>query len=129
MALTLAVRIFGGTIGYAIYSNIFTTKLTTNLPAMVGQYAVEAGLPESSLVDFLTAFLATPPDPALASIEGVTQEVIAAAAYGAQWAFSESLKWVFIASIPFGVLAIIASLFLRNIDQYMSNRVVANLHG
>lgn len=129
IALTLAVRIFGGTIGYSVYSNIFSNKLTSNLPTLVGQYAVEAGLPEASLVDFITAFLATPPDPSLATIPGVTPEVIASAALGAQWAFSESLKYVFIASIPFGVLATVSALFLRDLNKYMTNRVIAHLHG
>lgn len=127
VALTLAVRILGGTIGSSIYYNIFTSKLTAKLPALVAAYALEAGLPESSLVAFVTGFLATPPDPSIATLPGVTAEVIAAATLGTRWAFADSLKFVFIASIPFGVLATVCSLFLRGLDKYMSNRVVAHL--
>lgn len=129
VALTLAFRVLGSTIGYAIYSNIFTNKLTTKLPALVAQYAAEAGLPDSSLTEFVTGFLATPPDPSLADIPGVTTEVLAAAALGTQWAFADSLKFVFIASIPFGVLAVVLSFFVRNLHTYMTDRVVAHLHG
>lgn len=127
-ALTLAVRLFGGTIGYTIYSNIFNNKLTVNLPTLVSRYAVEAGLPSTSVADFLTAFLATPAETsALASIPGVSSQVLAAAALGERWAFAESLKWVFVASLPFGALAMLASLCLGDVEKYMSNQVVAHL--
>jgi hypothetical protein len=128
VALTLAFRVLGSTIGYAIYSNIFTNKLTTKLPILVAQYASQAGLPETSLMEFVTGFLAIPPDPSIANIPGVTTEVIAAAALGTQWAYAESLRFVFIASIPFGVLAVVSSLFVRDIHEFMTNRVVAHLH-
>jgi hypothetical protein len=129
VAMTLAARIFGGTIGYAIYSNVFSTKLTTNLPMLVGRYAVKAGLPSASVADFLTAYLATPPDTsALALIPGVSSQVLAGAALGIRWAFAESLKWVFVASLPFGLLAFVASLCLPSMEKYMTDNVVAHLH-
>ena len=95
---------------------------------LVSQYAVEAGLPLASVPDFLTAFLATPPDSsALASIPGVSSQVLDAAGLGVRWAFAKSLRWVFVASMPFGAAAMVAALGLGNIEKYMSDRVVAHL--
>ncbi|KAJ9603123.1 hypothetical protein H2200_012418 [Cladophialophora chaetospira] len=128
VALTLAFRVLGSTIGYAIYSNILTNKLTAKLPALVAHHAIEAGLPKESLTEFIMKFLATPPDSSVGAIPGVTSNVIAAAALGARWAYAESLKFVFFASIPFGVVAIVLSLFVRNLHKYMTDRVVAHLH-
>lgn len=40
-----------------------------------------------------------------------------------QIAFAESYKWVYLTSIAFGGVSIIASCFLGNIDQYMDDHV------
>jgi hypothetical protein len=128
-ALTLAVRAVGGSIGYSIYFNIFSKKLTSALPARVAEYALSSGLPETSLVEFVTKFLGGDMT-GLASVDGVTGEVIAAASFGSQWAYADSLKWVFVTSVPFGVCAIVASIFLGDIKKYMTNRVASNItHG
>lgn len=125
VALSLAIRTVGGSIGYAIYYNVFINKLTKNLPLFVGQWAVEAGLPLESAEAFVGAYLTMPE--ALAEVPGVTAEVLEAAVIGTRWAFSESLKFVWLASIPFGVCTIIACFFLGNTKKYMTNRVAANL--
>ena len=40
-----------------------------------------------------------------------------------QVAFAESYRWVYLVSIAFGGVSILASLFLGNIDQYMDDHV------
>ena len=124
--LTLAIRAVGGSIGFAVYYNIFINKLEAKLPAEVVSYAIQAGLPPGSAVDFVTTFLTDPTG--LASVSGVTPSIIAAGALGSQWAFADSLKYIFYTSIPFGVLALIASWFLGDISPYMTNRIVATLN-
>jgi hypothetical protein len=95
-ALSLSIRTVGGSIGYSIYYNIFATKLTTNLPLYVAEYAVRAGLPLTSAEAFVGLFLTTPEKLATSNIPGVTPEVIAGATKGTQWAYSESLKYVWV---------------------------------
>lgn len=95
-ALSLSIRTVGGTIGYSIYYNIFITKLTTKLPAYTGEFAIKAGLPLSSAESFVGLFLTAPAKLATTPIPGVTPAVIAAATKGTQWAFSESLKYVWV---------------------------------
>jgi hypothetical protein len=101
-ALSLSIRTVGGSIGYSIYYNIFATKLTANLPKYVVEYAVKAGLPPTSALQFVTLFLTAPEKLATAKIPGLTPAVIAGATKGTQWAYSESLKyvWVSTASLP-----------------------------
>lgn len=126
-ALTLSIRVIGGSIGYCIFYNIFVSKLTSKLPAMVAEYALEAGLPATSTVLFVTDFLTGATD-ALGKVPGVNEKILAAAVLGSEWAYAESLKWVFITSIPFGVLALVASFFLGDVNKYMTNRIAADLH-
>ena len=45
-----------------------------------------------------------------------------------QLAYAESYRWVYLASIAFGVVSIIASCFLGNIDQYMDDHVAVVMH-
>ena len=40
-----------------------------------------------------------------------------------QIAYAESYRWVYLTSIAFGGVSIIASCFLGNIDQYMDDHV------
>lgn len=125
-AWTLSIRVFGGTIGYSIYYNIFVNKLQTKLPALIAEYAIAGGLPVEQVAGFVGAFLTAPEE--LAKIPSVTPKILGAAAEGMRWAYSESLKYVFITSIPFGVLAICAAFFIGDVSKYMTDRVVANLH-
>lgn len=124
--LTLAIRAVGGSIGFTIYYNIFINKLEAKLPAEIAAYAIQAGLPVADATEFVTTFLTNATG--LASVAGVNSTIIAAGALGSQWAFADSLKYVFYTSIPFGVLALIAACFLGDIVPYMTNRIVATLN-
>lgn len=124
-ALSLAVRVIGGSIGYAIYYNIFSTKLTTALPAQVAKYALGAGLPADAISEFVSTFLTDPNN--ITNVPGATVEVIAAATKGSQWAFAQALQLVWYTSIPFGVCAIVACWFLGDTSRFQTNRVAAHI--
>lgn len=123
VALALSIRVVGGSIGYSIYYNIFLNKLTPALPAYIAQYAVAAGLPESSAVDFVTTYLTAPAN--ISNVAGVNPAVLLGAVQGSRWAYAYALKYVWYVSIPFGVLACIACALLGDIAKYMTNRIAA----
>ncbi|KAK1043777.1 hypothetical protein LTR74_018395 [Friedmanniomyces endolithicus] len=127
IALSLSIRVIGGSIGYAIYYNVSINKLTAKLPVFVATFAVKAGLPLTSATEFVTLFLTAPNELASANIPGLTETVVAAATLGSQYAYAESLKYVWYTSIAFGVLSIMACLFLGDISKYMTNRIAANI--
>jgi hypothetical protein len=91
-ALSLSVRAVGGSIGYSIYWNIFANKLTARLPLLVAEYALLAGLPLAEAKTFVITFLTAPDE--VVKIPGITPAMIAAAAKGSQWAYAESLSFV-----------------------------------
>ena len=122
-ALSLAVRVFGGSIGYTIYYNIFSNKLTTALPAEVAKHAIQAGLSPKQVETFVGTFLTVPAK--AAKISGVTEAIIAAATKGSQLAYAEALQLVWYTSIPFGVCAIIACCFLGNTSKFQTDRIAA----
>jgi hypothetical protein len=109
VALSLSIRVIGGSIGYSIYYNVFANKLKTKLLEYVAMAAIEAGLPVTSATEFVGALLEAPKT--LATIQGITPAVIAAASKAAQWAYAASLAYVWYTSIAFGVLSIVAFCF------------------
>ena len=127
VALSLSIRVIGGSIGYAIYYNIFINKITSKLPAYVGLYAVKAGLPLASADTFVELYLTAPQKLLTTPIPGLTAAVVQAAAVGSSWAYAESLKYVWYTSIAFGGLSIVACLFLGDISKYMTNRIAADI--
>ena len=125
-ALTLAVRVIGGSIGYTVYYNVFAGKFKTNAVHYIGgtmalklnitnpaviKEAIE--LTSASLIEELRML------PGIAGKEAAYQAVVKAG----QIAFAESYRYVYLVSIAFGGISIIASLFLGDIEQYMDDHV------
>jgi hypothetical protein len=125
VALSLAIRVIGGSIGYSIYYNVFANKLTTQLPARIAEFAINAGLPLTSAESFVVTLLTDPA--AIANVTGVTPAVIDAATIGTRWAYADALSFVWYVSIAFGALSIIACCFLGNVRPYLTHRIAVEL--
>ena len=108
-----------------VYYNVFYHKLMGNLPSFVADYAIKAGLPSTSVKEFVDIYLARPDQ--VATVPGVTPMIIAAATVGSRWAYAESFKYVWYTSVAFGICAIIACLFMGNTRKYMTNRIAATI--
>ncbi|KAK5048186.1 hypothetical protein LTR84_005856 [Exophiala bonariae] len=124
-ALSLSIRTLGGTIGYTIYLAVFMNKLSTNLPNSVARYVTEAGLSGKDVENFVTIFLTDPAN--IDNVPGYTVEIAAAANLGSRWGYSESLKWVWVTSVPFGVLAMVACCLLPSIKKWQTRRIAVEL--
>lgn len=130
-ALTLSIRVVGGSIGYTLYYNIFISKFVPNAkhfiggvmgtklnitnPAYIGE-AIE--LTGASLLEELKTI------PGIAGSEAAYNAVVAAG----QLAYAESYKWVYYVSIAFGGISILAACFLGSISQYMDDHVAVVMH-
>ena len=125
VALSLSIRSIGGYIGYAIYYKVFINKITPKLPTYIAQYAIQAGLPASEAIKFVETFVTAPTQ--LANFPGVTAQIIEAATLGSRRAYSDSLTYVWYTSVPFGVCACVACLFLGNNSRYVTSRVAARI--
>lgn len=127
-ALTLAIRVIGGSIGYTTYYNVFINKFVGNAETYIGGAMVLelniTSIPEITEVITLTGAslleeikllpgIANNPNP-------MAWEIIVKAG---QLAYAESYKYVYLTSLAFGGVSIIASCLLGNIDQYMDDHV------
>jgi len=122
-ALLVCCRYIGGAVGFSIYYAVFSGKLKTKLPTMIAQAVAQAGLPLTSIEEFITTFLTEPT--AIAQFEGVTPTIIQAAGRASQQAYSDCLKYVWYTSIPFGGLCIIGALVMKSNKKFITNRVAA----
>lgn len=133
-AISLSMRFIGGAIGNTIYFNIYNEKIVKNLPKYISEYVVQAGLPQGSVSAFTAAYIkaassgAVVTMGAIGDVPGVTQDVLSAAALGTRWAYVHSMKYVWYASIPFGIIACICSWFMPNLKKYLTKRVAVDIH-
>ncbi|KAL2042739.1 hypothetical protein N7G274_004498 [Stereocaulon virgatum] len=125
-ALTLAIRVIGGSIGYTTYYNVFVSKFTPNAIYYIGgAMELELGIVDPKVIKeaiLLTSASLIEDLKLLPGIAGnaTAYEIVVTAG---QIAFAESYKWVYLVSIAFGAVSIIAAFFLGNIDQYMDDHV------
>jgi Fungal trichothecene efflux pump (TRI12) len=126
-AINLSVRLIGGSIGYAIYFNVFQNKLADVLPTMVGEAAVGAGLPLAE-VPALVLDIVNQNTTAIAELPGISPLILLAVEAAVDNAYVQAFRRVYLVSISFGGAAVIASLFLGDIRKYMVDRVAVDIH-
>lgn len=105
---------------------ILQNKITENTASEVVPALLDAGLPASSVEQLLTA-LSSGSTAAIDAVPGITSKILAIAGTTIKAAYSDSFKIVFLATIPFGVVATIAAFFARDIDSRLTHNVVRRL--
>ncbi|KAJ5895773.1 uncharacterized protein N7473_005172 [Penicillium subrubescens] len=125
-ALTLSIRVVGGSVGYTIYYNVFISKFVPAAKHYIGGVmmtklnitSVEA---ITEAIELTGASLLTEMQkiPGIAGNETAYEMVVGAG----QLAYAESYKWVYYVSIAFGIVSILASCFLGDITKYMDDHV------
>jgi hypothetical protein len=80
-------RYAGGSLATAIYTSVLTNTQTARAAATVPQAAIEAGLSSSAASQLLAAFPLGAS--ALQAIDGVNDEILAAATTAYRWSFAQ----------------------------------------
>ncbi|KAK0336986.1 hypothetical protein LTR91_024395 [Friedmanniomyces endolithicus] len=130
-ALTLAIRVIGGSIGYCVYYNVFVSKF---VPAAIyyigGAMELKLNITDPAVITEaigITGISLLPLLQELPGIKGVpgAYELVVEAG---QIAYAEAYKYVYYVSIAFGIVSIIASVFLGDIGKYMDDHVAVVMH-
>jgi len=119
-----AIRTGLSAIATSMYSSILTTESAKYIPQKVIPAALAAGLPESSLPNLLSSislgnFTAVP---------GISPNIIAATVDAIKVAYALSFRTVYLCTLPFGILLIIAALLSPNVEQYLTDEVARKMH-
>lgn len=112
----------------SIYVAILDRRLAVTIPHDVAEAAVSAGLPSGSVPDVLTA-ITNGTAAAMSAVPGINGAIEAAVTNGLKTAYAASFSTVYLASIGFGGIAIIASLFTKDIDKHLTNFVSRRING
>lgn len=112
-------------IAQAVFVSVLTNRLTDNVPKYVAPAVTEAGLPAASLPSLFTALTTGN----FTAVEGATPTIIAAAAGANQEAYTQSFRTVYLVSLAFGGLGIIAACNAPNIEKFFTEDIARKLHG
>jgi hypothetical protein len=125
-AVTAASRALAGTIFTAVLTAVLNNNLASKLTPYITKAALKNDLPKSSIPAFVAAIEAKN-STTLAAIPGTTQAIINAGLFAQKKAYAESLRTVFIITLPFGLLACVACLFMSDLREEMNYIVDAPL--
>jgi hypothetical protein len=123
-----SVRQVSGSVATSIYVSILMNRLATTLPANVKPAVLGAGFPSDDL-PALYAAIGAGSAAAMEKVPGITVKVLAALEDALKVAYAEAFQTVYLASIAFGGLAIIAAFFSRSIDDLMTGYVARKFRG
>lgn len=114
------------TICQTIYIVGLSTELRKAIPAKVPAAAIAAGLPQSSVIDLLTAFgIGTPA--AFSAIPGISPSILAAASRAYKEASSDGYRIIYLTSIAFSGLAVLLSFFVKDVEDRMTSKIATTL--
>jgi hypothetical protein len=116
-------RCAGGSVGNAVFSTILNGVVGRQLGPRIAAAALENGFPASELGELIPAVIenGVGVPSVFNAIPAATAAVQGATATAFEEAYSYAFQRVAYASIPFGVIAIIAALFIKDPSIYLTN--------
>lgn len=130
-ALTLSIRVIGGSVGYCVYYNVFLNKFVPEATKKIGLVmAYELGIVNKTYIGEAIEITASSLLPLLKEIPGIAGNDTAyeMVVLAGQEAYAAAYKYVYYASIAFGSVSIIAAVFLGDISPYMDDHVAVVIH-
>lgn len=121
-----SIRFLISSIAATVYTVILSNRLTQTTTGQVIPAVINAGLPASSAPSFLAAFSIGPS--AFEKVPGITPTILAIGTRAYQEANASAYRTVFLTTIAFTGVAIIATLFLPNVDHLLTANVATTLH-
>jgi hypothetical protein len=119
-----AIRTGLSAIATSMYASILTTESSKYIPIKVVPAALAAGLPESSLESLLSSIAKGD----FAAVPGISPQIIAATGAAVKDAYAVSFRTVYLCTLPFGAMLIVAALLSPNVEQYLTDEVARKMH-
>ncbi|KAF4989331.1 hypothetical protein FGRMN_9173 [Fusarium graminum] len=118
-----SIRALGGAIAQALYVSVLNNELAKKIPEYVTPAATEAGLPAQSL-PFLFKAIANGDYSTVPSING---DIIASVGAAVVHAYTNSLHYVFYATIPFSCIMLAAACLVPDVEKFLTHDVAKRL--
>lgn len=128
-ALTIAARIVGGAVGYAVYFNVFSHQLGLELPVLVGAACARTGVTDPGTVGEIIQLTGASMINEIRELPGINESIWAEIVASGQQAYANAYPWAYYCSVAFGAVSVLASLLLGDISDMMDDTVVASERG
>jgi len=125
--VTAGIRYVVSAIFTAIFVAILNNKVPGEMAKYIPQAALAAGLPQSSITDLFAAITAGTPA-AMAKVPGITPAIESAVASATIVAETAAYRYVYYAAIAVALVGFLASLGLRDYDQYLTPHVARQVY-
>lgn len=123
-------RSIGGALGSAIFSNIFKQTAAAQVPKRISETAMAADVPSASIADLVESvtltILGVPGE--AAKFPSVSAAVFDSCVRAARYAYAYSFRVTWLATIPFGVCALVSAIFIRDPSRHFTNHVEIRLN-
>lgn len=116
-------RYLGGALGSTSLNIIIDEKSAEKLAVYVANAVLPLGFPKDKIAAFSKALAVRKP----LTVEGVTPEIAAAGLKASREAWTYAFRIAFLATIPFGVIAIISAWFVADPSKYFTQHVAVRL--
>ena len=122
-------RSVGGSVGSVIFSSIFNQTAAKQMAARISKTAPTAGASPKTLATLIPAVVDTLLGiPGQAAKSGVTGLVFKACVVAARKGCAYGFRITWLASIPFGVIALVCAMAVRDPSKYFTNHVEIHLN-
>lgn len=122
-------RSVGGSIGSVIFSSIFDQTAEKEVAKRVSATAILHGFDPSTLGELIEAvhltLLGVPGQ--AARLPAISMEAFDSCVGAARYAYAYAFRVTWLASIPFGVVALLAAIAVRDPSKYFTNHVEVHL--
>lgn len=106
---------------------VLANRLASTISGGVPAALVQAGLPASSVVEYMTAATAGSAT-LLEQVPGFSTSIQAAGALAYRVAYMDAYRTIFYVSIAFGATGILVNFMVPNVDEMMTSSIAATLH-
>ncbi|KIX08868.1 uncharacterized protein Z518_03525 [Rhinocladiella mackenziei CBS 650.93] len=113
----------GGSVATSVFTTIFTGRAAEFVPEDVSAAAAAAGLPSSSIPALLSILTGATPNISPTSVPGLTSEIMQVSQVALKKAYIRSFRYVWYSSIPFGVVALVAAAYTKDLTPVMTEKV------
>ncbi|KIX01177.1 uncharacterized protein Z518_08902 [Rhinocladiella mackenziei CBS 650.93] len=118
-------RLFGGSVGIAVYTTIFSREAAKLLPSRLTAAVTAEGLPSASVSQFVEQFLR--PGGSVSAVPGITPGVLEAASRATRGSYLDAFKLVWYTSVGFGGLTVLAAVFTKDLSHEFNDVVAQHL--
>jgi len=122
-----SIRYLVAAIASTVFSVILTEELKKKVAPRVTAAITAAGLPASSVAGYLMA-LSNGTTAAYEAVPGINTAIIASGTDAYKLANASAYRVVFLSTIAWSVVGVIATLFLPDVDKLLTRQVATTLH-